>query len=289
MESEPRSIKVKLISCKDVRSFNFFQKLTLYATVFVESEDPKRDLTEEQKQRQRTLTHRDGDGDGSNPEWNHHARFHLAWLPRDSAVDDLFLRFEFRHDGLILGDKLIGECRVALADLIRDADAAERFVSYEVRSAEGKPNGIFNFSYKVKGLGLGPGPGPGPGIGIGNLSSQILEGRISGYPILAPEDCAPVQSHVQYPTCEIQNTCSYPTVAVPVGSAVYPAAAPPPPPDVMSSPGGGYDCYYPPPPPPPHVAYPYPPPPPPVVHAYPPPFGPQAHHWPPGPCCDRRW
>nr|KYP63595.1 hypothetical protein KK1_018174 [Cajanus cajan] len=233
MESEPRSIKVKLISCKDVRSFNFFQKLTLYATVFVESEDPKRDLTEEQKQRQRTLTHRDGDGDGSNPEWNHHARFHLAWLPRDSAVDDLFLRFEFRHDGLILGDKLIGECRVALADLIRDADAAERFVSYEVRSAEGKPNGIFNFSYK--------------------------------------------------------NTCSYPTVAVPVGSAVYPAAAPPPPPDVMSSPGGGYDCYYPPPPPPPHVAYPYPPPPPPVVHAYPPPFGPQAHHWPPGPCCDRRW
>lgn len=272
MEPERRSIEVKLISCKDLKAFNFFQKLTLYAVVFIESNDPKRNLTEEQKQVQRTQTDRDGD-DGSNPEWNHNARFDLQWLnsQRDSD-DDLFLHFEFRHDGVILGDKLIGECRVQLADLIRDSDGATRFVSYEVRSGEGKPNGIFNFSYKVK--------------GIETHSSQILEGRISGYPVLAPEDCAsytPNQTHVQYPiipTCEIDNTCCYPTVAVPVGSAVYPPVSPPPPPE------GEYHCYYPPPPP---VVYPYPPPPPPPVHAYPPHFGPQAHPWPPGPYYDHRW
>ncbi|TKY62950.1 hypothetical protein E2542_SST12815 [Spatholobus suberectus] len=273
MEPEPRCIELKLISCKGLTAFNFFQKLTLYALVFIASDDPKRDLTDEQRQRQRTLTDRDGDGDGGNPEWNHDARFDLGWLsPQDSDVDDLFLRFEFRHDGVILGNKLIGECRVPLADQVRDADGAARFVSYEVRSGEGKPNGIFNFSYRVKGWGT--------------HSSQILEGRISGYPVLDPA-CAPNQAHVQYPTCEVENTCCYPTVEMPVGSAVYSAAVPPPPP-VLSPSHGEYHCYYPPPPPPPPVAYPYPPPPPPVVHAYPA-FGPQAHPWPPGPYFERRW
>ncbi|KAK7396015.1 hypothetical protein VNO78_16697 [Psophocarpus tetragonolobus] len=278
MEAE-QCIELKIISGKDITAFNFFQKLTLYVLVYIESEDPKRNLTEEQKQRQRTLTDRDVDGDGSNPGWNHNARFDLGWLSRDSRHEDLFLRFEFRHDGVILGDKLIGESRVPLADLIRDAAAdAARFVSYEVRSGEGKPNGIFNFSYKVK------------GFGIGTHSSEILEGRISGYPVLAPEDCgcAPIPNPVQYPACQIGNTSCYPTVALPVVSPVYSAAvspSPPPPPPVFPPSNGEYHCYYPPPP----VAYPYPPPPPPpMAHAYPP-YGPQAHPWPPGPYFERRW
>ncbi|XP_061375705.1 protein SRC2-like [Gastrolobium bilobum] len=290
---EPRCIELKLISCKDLKAFNFFQKLTVYALVSIASNDPKRELSEEQKQQQRTQTDRDSDndGDGSNPEWNHEARFDLGWLsqPRDS--DDLFFRFEFRHDAVILGDKLIGECRVPLADLIRDAgfvdgvarfvsyevrsgDGVARFVSYEVRSGDGKPNGIFNFSYRLK--------------GIGTHSSQIL---VSGYPLLAPEDCAPNQSHVQYPTVEFENpSCCYPTVALPVGSFqegfLYPPPAVAPPPPVSSPSSGEYNYYYPPLPPPP--PYPYPPPPPPVSQSYPP-FGPEAHPWPSGPYCEHRW
>ncbi|KHN46825.1 hypothetical protein glysoja_015076 [Glycine soja] len=217
MEPETKCIELKLISCKDISAFNFFQKLTLYALVFIESEDPNTDLTAEQRQMQRTLTDRDPDGDGSNPEWNHHARFDLWWLShssRDSDGSDLFLRFEFRHDGV------------------------------------------------------------------------ILEGRISGYPVLPPEDCAPNQvQQYPYPTCQIENTCCYPTVALPVGSPVYSAAVPPP---VFTPSDGEYHCYYPPPPPPPPVGYPYPPPPPPVLHAYSP-YGPEAHPYPPGPYCKRRW
>ncbi|CAJ1792611.1 unnamed protein product [Sphenostylis stenocarpa] len=300
MEPQAKSMEVKLISCKNIRAFNFFQKLTLYATVFIDSEDPKREITEERKQRQRTLTDRDSESDGSNPEWNYLARFDLGCLshsPHDSDFGHLFLCFEFRHDGTILGDKVVGECRVALANMIRDAGTdSARFVSYEVRSAEGKPNGIFNFSYKLKGMGIGIGNGNGSGSRI--HSSQILEGRISGYPVLAPEDCACAPNRVQYPTCEIDNTCCYPTVALPVGSPVYPPTAPPP--AVMFRPNGDYHCDYPRPPPPPDpvvypysplpppVVYPYPPPPPPVVHAYPP-FGPEAHPWPQGPYCERRW
>lgn len=80
MEPEPRCMEVKLISCKDLRAFNFFQKLTVYATVFIDSEDPKREMTEERRQRQRTLTHRESDDDGSNPDWNHNVRFDLGWF-----------------------------------------------------------------------------------------------------------------------------------------------------------------------------------------------------------------
>ncbi|KAK7377709.1 hypothetical protein VNO80_03140 [Phaseolus coccineus] len=287
MEPEPRCMEVKLISCKDLRAFNFFQKLTVYATVFIDSENSKREMTEERKQRQRTLTHRESDDDGSNPHWNHNVRFDLGWLshsPRHSDYDDLLLCFEFRHDGVILGDKVVGECRVTFADLIRDATAGTaRFVSYEVRSAEGKPNGIFNFSYKLTGIGIGT----GSGSGSGTHSSQIVQGRISGYPVLAPEDCACAPNRVQYPTCEIDNTCCYPTVALPMGSPVYPSAAPPP--AAMLPPNGEYHFNYPHPPPPPPVAYPpYPPPPPPAVHAYPH-FGPEAHPWLQGPYCERRW
>lgn len=282
--SSSSSIELKLISCKDLRAFNFFQKLTLYALVSIESNDPTSQLTEEQKQQQRTPTYRDtaGDGDGgNNPEWNHEVRFDLGFLSRrrssDSSGGDLFFRFEFRHDGVILGDKLIGECRVPLADLFRDStDGVARFVCYEVRSGDGKPNGIFNFSYRLR------------GIGNGTHSSQILDGRVSGYPVLSPEDYAPNnQSQVvpmQYPSPEI-----YPMVcSVPEGPLYPPVAVaePVPPPYVSSPTAGDYHYYYPPPPPPP---CPYPPPPPPVAQLYPPHIGPGAHHWPSGPYFEHRW
>ncbi|XP_004493111.1 protein SRC2 homolog [Cicer arietinum] len=267
---ESRFIELKLISCKDIRAFNFFQKLTLYAQVSISTNDPTKQLTDEQKQRQRTPTHRDTDEDGSNPEWNHQTRFDLGFLSNHSDITDFFLFFEFRHDGVILGDKILGECRVPLSDLIQDVDGVARFVNYEIRSGDGKPNGIFNFSYRLN--------------GIGTPSSQILDGRIYGYPVLTPEDCAPVQ----YPVSEIEKPCCYP-MAPPCCSVqegpFYTPVSPPAPPYGSYVSTGGYNYYYPPPQP---SVYPYPPPPPHVEQVYPP-IGPGAHPWSSGPYFERRW
>ncbi|XP_057437639.1 formin-like protein 20 [Lotus japonicus] len=281
---EPSSIELKLISCKNLQAFNFFQKLTLYAFVTIATDDTATKLTEQESQPQKTPTDRDSD-DGSNPEWNHEARFDLGFLSKrgSAVVNRLFLKFEFRHDGVILGDKLIGECRVPMSDLIRDVAGVKRFVSYEVRSGEGKPNGTFNFSYRLVGIGNGN----------GNHSSQILDGRISGYPVLAPEDHAPVQ----YPRLEIETPCCYDPV-YPVQEGIhYPpsVAARPPPPLVPYPPSGECYDYYPPPPPefsrppPPEFSrppppYPYPPPPQPYMD-----YRPGPSPWPPGPYFEQRW
>ncbi|MED6120469.1 hypothetical protein PIB30_021138 [Stylosanthes scabra] len=293
------TIELKLISCNDLKAFNFFQKLTLYAVVWIESDDPKTELKEGQRQQQRTRTHREADGDGANPDWHHHAIFDLSWITPSplEGSDGLFFRFEFRHDGTLLGDKLIGECRVPVADLVRDAAAADvaRSVSYQVRSAEGKPNGIFNFSYQLK------------GIGDRYESSPILEGRISGYPVLDPQDFNPNHSLVEYPpmtTTAIGSACCYPMVdsggfcspSVAVGSPVssfgkFDNCHPPfYPPQVTSFGGCAYN--YPPPPPPPVPPYPYPPP---VAHgvSYYPPVDHPVHHPHPwassGPSFEHRW
>ncbi|MED6165185.1 hypothetical protein PIB30_097219 [Stylosanthes scabra] len=297
-EGAPR-IELKLISCNDLKAFNFFQKLTLYAVVWIESGDPRTELKEGQRQQQRTRTHREADGDGANPDWHHDAIFDLSWITPSllEGSDGLFFRFEFRHDGTLLGDKLIGECRVPVADLVRDAAAADvvRSVSYQVRSAEGKPNGIFNFSYQLKGIGDRYEP------------SQILEGRISGYPVLDPQDVNPNHSLVEYPpmtTTAIGSACCYPTVGS--GGVFSPTAAVgspvssfgkfdnchPPlyPPQIPSFGGCAYN--YPHPPPPPVPPYPYPPP---VAHGVPynPPVDHPVHHPHPwassGPSFEHRW
>jgi len=246
---EPNSfIDLKIISCKDINAFNFFQKLTLYAQVSISTTNPKTKLTNEQKQQQRTPTHRDTDDDGTNPEWNHQTRFNLSFLSNHPDPSEFFLSFAFRHDGLILGDKFLGECRVPLTDLIRDIDGVERFVSYEIRSGDGKSNGIFHFSYRLTGIGNVN----------GQNSSQILDGRISGYPVLTPEDYAPVQYHVP----EIERPYCYPPVC-----------------EVEPSIGG---CNF----------YPSPQPsvyPPPMQQRLYPPVEPEAHHWQSGPYFENRW
>lgn len=268
-------INLKLISCKDIHAFNFFQKLTLYAQVSISSNNPRIQLNERNTQQQRTPTHRDADEDGTNPEWNYNMLFDLAFLSQHSDPAEFFLCFEFRHDGVILGDKFIGESRVPITDLISDVDGITRFVSYEIRSADGKPNGIFDFSYKLE--------------GVGKQSTQILDGRISGYPVLTPEDCAPEDcAPVKYPISEIERPCCYPTGCsvqegpfyAPVAATVT-AMAPPP----VSYPFAGECNYYPPPQP---SMYPYPPPPPPRERLYPP-IGPEASHWQSGPYFENRW
>lgn len=139
------SIELKLISGDDIRAFNFFQKLSVFVLASIASDDPSKKV--EKNQLQRTRTDREGDG---NPEWNHEMRFLIGG--EDSDSDHLFIHLDLRHDGVLfgIGDRTIGEVRIPLKDLMDEASSngVVRFVRYQVRSSDGKPNGVLNLSYK---------------------------------------------------------------------------------------------------------------------------------------------
>lgn len=63
---DSKSLELKVMYCKDLKSFNFFQKLLVYALVKLESDDSDKKM--KQNQQHRTPTDAEGDG---NPEWNH--------------------------------------------------------------------------------------------------------------------------------------------------------------------------------------------------------------------------
>ncbi|XP_028761174.1 protein SRC2 homolog [Neltuma alba] len=307
------SIELKIISCKDLKNFNFFQKLTIYTLVYIHSIHPERKLDEKQAQEQKTHTDREGN---ENPEWNEVMKFYLGWVSLHDC-DDLFLHFEFRHDGLIIGDKLIGEVRVPLKDLILEAGNAPgvvRFLNYEIRNGEGKPNGIFNFSCRLidkKGA-------------ENRISSENVEGKITGYPLLDPaltDHYPPNESRMQTSTLEIQSISSgdrisYPIVTLPADPIDGGHNSPSAPPLVSSASAADYHYHYSPispqypppsaglfmPPPPPQLPppfpmhYPYPPPPPPPpphMEAYGPhfyePVRPEAHGWASHPNFQHSW
>ncbi|XP_074294377.1 uncharacterized protein LOC141622230 [Silene latifolia] len=141
-------LEIKVMWCKGLTSFNFFQKLTIYTLVSIKCEDERIELTQEQKQEQKTATDEENDG---NPEWNHTLMFNLGPLESISpSYENMSLVFEFRHQGQLFGDKIVGEVCVPVKSLI-DSNGVNvvRFVSYEVRSPEGKHNGVLDFSYKV--------------------------------------------------------------------------------------------------------------------------------------------
>ncbi|KAB2085362.1 hypothetical protein ES319_A05G394800v1 [Gossypium barbadense] len=144
-----QSLELKLVSCRDLKAFNFFQKLSAYSVVSIViiNEQPKKKEEHPQKkhlQRQKTAIAKGG----KNPEWNHVFEFDLESLPPEES-DHLFLKFDLRPDGLV--NRTIGEVRVPLKALIDDFCGVVRFVSYQVRDSDGKPNGVLNFSYKLKG------------------------------------------------------------------------------------------------------------------------------------------
>ncbi|KAK9669802.1 hypothetical protein RND81_13G155100 [Saponaria officinalis] len=141
-------IEIKVMWCKGLTAFNFFQKLTIYTSVSIKCEDQRLELTDDQKQEQKTPVDEDGDGD---PEWNHTILFDLTRLESVRPnFEDLSVDFEVRHRGQLFGDKTVGEVRVPLRSLIESVGGdVVRFVSYEVRSPDGKHNGILDFSYKI--------------------------------------------------------------------------------------------------------------------------------------------
>ncbi|MDV3140062.1 MAG: hypothetical protein Q8765_02585 [Sweet potato little leaf phytoplasma] len=59
----------------------------------------------------------------------------------DPSRNDLFFKFEFRHDGIILGERIIGECHVPILDLINDVcgdDVAAFIVAVAEEEGGGK-------------------------------------------------------------------------------------------------------------------------------------------------------
>ncbi|KDP23239.1 hypothetical protein JCGZ_23072 [Jatropha curcas] len=142
------SLELKLISCRDLKAFNLFQKLSVYAVVSIsnDSDEEKKKKQNREQQRQKTLI--DGGG-GSNPEWNQVMQFDLKHVSQIES-DHLFLKFKLRCAGVLYGKRSIGKVCVPFKDLIEEFDGNVRFVSYQVRTSDGKPNGVLNFSYKVK-------------------------------------------------------------------------------------------------------------------------------------------
>uniref|UniRef100_A0A2N9EKF3 C2 domain-containing protein n=1 Tax=Fagus sylvatica TaxID=28930 RepID=A0A2N9EKF3_FAGSY len=96
--------------------------LSVYALVSLVSHDPNKKL--EQNQQQRTPTDKDGD-----PEWNHEMRFDLNEVSLEDC-DHVFIHFDLRHEGVMFGDKNIGEVHVAFKDLMEESNGVVRFASY---------------------------------------------------------------------------------------------------------------------------------------------------------------
>ncbi|KAM0987897.1 hypothetical protein ACFX13_012144 [Malus domestica] len=89
-----------------------------------------------------------GTGD-CNPEWNHTMQFNMNDVCLVDEFDNSFVGFHMQCES-VFGKKSIGKVRVPFVDLIDEqCNEAVRFVSYQVRSSLGKPNGVLNFSYKV--------------------------------------------------------------------------------------------------------------------------------------------
>lgn len=143
------SLELKVISAKDLKGFNFFQKLSVYAVVTLVKDELKKKQEQKPLQRQKTPVDRAGD---RNPEWNHEMCFDLKDFLLPDDRDKLFLKFDLRCEGAIFGKKTIGEVHVPVfKDLIdEESNGAMRFVRYQIRSREGKPNGVLDFSYRVK-------------------------------------------------------------------------------------------------------------------------------------------
>lgn len=251
------SLELKLLYGKDIRAFNFFQKLSVYAAASISSDDPEK--KPDRVQQQRTPADKEGDG---CPEWNQELRLDLKGIDFRNS-DDVFLRLDLFHEGVMFGDKHIGEVRVPLGDLIEQAAGVARFVSYQVndrsvtasrlkasagnsssdclirrfiqvKGVDGKPNGVLSFSYKVNGVGKN--------MGIGSIGST---NGITGYPIYHHQEDQESPSIGNPPP----GTTFYPTLEDDATPSAPPLETRYPPPETYYSlrPEG----YYPPPPPPP--------------------------------------
>ncbi|KAF3790351.1 SRC2 protein [Nymphaea thermarum] len=244
-----RPLDLTVISAKDLKDVNLVGKMDVYAVAWL-SNDPR--------QKQKTNVSHDG---GKNPSWNFTVRFNIdeSAARNGGLIIQILLRCE-----KALGDKDVGEVAVPVKELLEKVDSkTAQFVSYQVRTPNGKSKGILNLSYK--------------------FGERIAAPS-------APYQAPPVAHSASF---EKSDVAAYPATAVPyMAPGAYPPgqAYPPPPMGYPPPPPGAY-------PPPPPGAYPpqpagaYPPPPPgaypppPPQGAYPPPYGypppPQPYGYPP--------
>lgn len=250
---ESSSLEIKVMFGKDLKAFNFFQKLTLYVLVSMVSDDPGKKL--EQKQKHRTPTDKEGDG---NPEWNHEMQFDLKEIPFQDC-GHIFVQFELKHEGVMFGDKTIGEVRVPIKDLISEFNGVVRFVHYEVRNPDGKPNGVLSFSYKVNGMNSAigtdfyPGTTQIPGFSIANDHSPQPAYEIQ-YPQAEYSPYSSPPGGSLYPRLEIEAAVMQPTYSTQQDVQYASPGTPHVPQESYYAPPNNY---YPPPPQPPPPAQPF--------------------------------
>ncbi|GMI67777.1 hypothetical protein HRI_000447000 [Hibiscus trionum] len=192
------SLELKLISCQDLKAFNFFQKLSAYSVVsmVIINEQSKKKEEHQKKHLQRQKTSIDIRG-GKNPEWNHVFEFDLRSLSPEET-DHLFLKFDLRADGLVV--RTIGEVRVPLKGLIDEFGGVVRNLTYQVRNSDGKPNGVLNFSYKLKGKIGTSGNHDSPRV-IESPSEKVVYGIESS----SPEKSHCSSEKVVYPKVELDE------------------------------------------------------------------------------------
>ncbi|KAJ4961005.1 hypothetical protein NE237_020915 [Protea cynaroides] len=271
--SNSSSIEIKVMSCNDLKAFNFFQKLSVYAVASIVNDNNKKEkdkqtMKKKKQQQQRTPIDREGEG---NPVWNHMMRFDLEGdqLLSDDC-DGVFIEFALRCEAVVFGDKTIGEVRVPINDLIQEeksfnSNGAVRFVSYQVRSPDRKPNGVLHLSYKI----------------IHHGDANIWGNAVSplAYHTHGSATSAGLEVEVRFPSVEVEppslSGIHYPSVEL---EPLPPLSlAPPAPPPTEEAYYSASEFYYMSPAPPPLGSYyPSPPhlPPPPLVYNPPPvPYG----------------
>lgn len=144
MDPIPISMDLRSISCKGIKSFNLFQKPSLYAVMSVA--DPSSPDGKRQKQKSAA----DPEG-GENAEWEESFRFDLDVGGRGALA--LTLKINVMDQGnllLLLPDRTVGKVNVPITDLLAEgSDGSVRHVSYRVLGTDGKPNGVVTFSYNL--------------------------------------------------------------------------------------------------------------------------------------------
>ncbi|KAL3719607.1 hypothetical protein ACJRO7_004563 [Eucalyptus globulus] len=147
MKMEYTSLELQVISCEELRAFNFFQKLSVFVTVsIVAGDNPKKQLHPALQRCHRTPTSK---GSHRNPEWNHEVGLDLSAVsPRD--YPGLSLRFDVRLPSVV-GSRSIGEVRASLRELVDEFNGTVQFRRYLVKNDDGKGIGVLNFRYKLCG------------------------------------------------------------------------------------------------------------------------------------------
>ncbi|KAI3953438.1 hypothetical protein MKW92_001169 [Papaver armeniacum] len=129
-----RRLEVTIISARDIKDVNLFSEMDVYVLASIGG-DPRT--------QQKTPVHYHG---GKNPSWD----FTVTFTVDESLakLNRLVLIFQLKSKKRIGADRHIGEVHVPVNELLDHPGT--KFVSYQVRTKNGKFKGELNFSYKFE-------------------------------------------------------------------------------------------------------------------------------------------